>query len=141
MAVVAGRSTQLSDGRLMMSQTVYVRVWRNKFTVRAIESGAQIDVAPATPFTTQRLLVGHFTNTESALRDALRQATGPGWFKPSPEVLMHPLEMVEGGLSEIEDRIFRELAIGAGARRVAVWVGPELSDAEVKDKLNAKQAV
>jgi hypothetical protein len=125
----------------MMSQTVYVRVRRNKFTVRAIESGTQIEVAPATPFTTQRLLVGHFTNAESALRDGLREATGPGWFKPSPEVVMHPLEMVEGGLSEIEDRIFRELAIGAGARRVAVWVGPELSDAEVKDKLNAKQAV
>jgi hypothetical protein len=49
--------------------------------------------------------------------------------------------MAEGGLSEIEDRIFRELAIGAGARRISVWVGPELSDAEVKDKLNAKQAV
>jgi rod shape-determining protein MreB len=48
---------------------------------------------------------------------------------------MHPLEMTEGGLSEIEKRILNELAIGAGAMKVVVWVGPELSDTEVREKV------
>src|SRR5690349_16304684 len=105
----------------MMSRTLYVRIRRNKLTLRAIESGAEVEVSPATAFTTQRLLVGHFANAETALKAGFRNAMGSGWFKPSPDVVMHPLEMTEGGLSEIEDRILRELAIGAGARRVSVW--------------------
>jgi len=34
--------------------------------------------------------------------------------------------------------VLREVAIGAGASKVVVWVGHELSDAEVRDKLNGK---
>jgi len=46
--------------------------------------------------------------------------------------------MTEGGLSEVEERVLRELAMCAGASKVVVWVGHELSDAEVKEKLNRK---
>jgi len=38
--------------------------------------------------------------------------------------------MVEGGFSEIENRVFRELALGAGASKVALHVDTELSDRE-----------
>jgi rod shape-determining protein MreB and related proteins len=55
-----------------------------------------------------------------------------------PRIVIHPLEMVEGGLSEVEERIFREVAISAGASKVIVWVGKDLNDAEVKEKLNEK---
>jgi len=53
-------------------------------------------------------------------------------------VLIQPLELIDGGLSEIEARILHELAIGSGASKVVVWVGAELSDTEVKQKLNGK---
>ena len=55
-----------------------------------------------------------------------------------PRVIIQPLELIEGGLSEIEERVLHELARGAGASKVIVWVGPELSDAEVKQKLAGK---
>ena len=45
---------------------------------------------------------------------------------------------IEGGLSEVEERALREVAIGAGASKGVVWVGHELSDAEVRDKLGDK---
>ena len=90
MAVVAGRSTESLYGPPMMSQTLYVRVRSNKLTLRAIESGKEFEVSPAAPFTTQRLLVGHFVNAETALKDGFRSALGSGWFKPSPDVVMHP---------------------------------------------------
>ena len=45
--------------------------------------------------------------------------------------------MVEGGLSEIEERILKEVAIGAGATKVVVWVGAPLTDADVKAKLKS----
>jgi len=55
-----------------------------------------------------------------------------------PRVLIQPLEMTEGGLSEVEDRLFRELALGAGARKVVIWVGKELSVIEAQEKLDTK---
>jgi hypothetical protein len=63
---------------------------------------------------------------------------GKGLFAGSPGVVIQPLEMTEGGLSEIEERVFRELAIGAGAAKVIVWLGHELSDSEVRGKLDGK---
>ena len=53
----------------------------------------------------------------------------------SVSIVIHPMERIEGGLSQIEERALRELAIGAGASRVAVWVGDALTDEEVAGKL------
>ena len=122
----------------MFSNTVYVRIGRNQFRVRHVESGADTTVAASTPFTTTRLLIGQFVAAEESLKDALKQIATGRLFAPSPGVVMHPLEMVEGGLSEIEERTFQEVAIGAGAGKAVVWVGRELSDAEVKEKLRGK---
>jgi len=50
-------------------------------------------------------------------------------------MVIHPIEMVEGGLSQVEERMFKELATAAGARKVSVWLGHELSDQEVVRRL------
>ena len=122
----------------MFSNTVYVRVGRNQFRVRHIESGADTTAVASTSFTTARLLIGQFGAAEETLKVALKQLSAGRLFASSPSVVMHPLEMVEGGLSEIEDRTLREVAIGAGAGKAVVWVGRELSDSEVKEKLSGK---
>jgi hypothetical protein len=114
---------------------LYVRVRRNQFRVTHIESGADSTVVASTPFTTTRLLIGQFGAAQESLKGVLKQITAGRLFAPSPAVVMHPLEMVEGGLSEIEQRIFVEVAIGAGAGKAVVWVGHELSDSEVKERL------
>ena len=122
----------------LLSNTVYVRVRRNEFRVRNAESGAEKTLAAPVPFTTTRLLIGQFGAAEKALKAALKEILTGQLFAPSPNVVIHPLEMVEGGLSEIEDRALRELAIQAGASKVVVWVGHELSDSEVKEKLRVR---
>ena len=122
----------------MFSNTLYVRVGKNQFRVKHIESGADTTVVASTPFTTTRLLIGQFVAAQEALKSALKQIATGRLFAPSPSVVMHPLEMVEGGLSEIEERTLQEVAIGAGAGKAVVWVGRELSDSDVKDKLRAK---
>lgn len=120
------------------SSIVYVRVKRNQFRVRHLESGIDATIEAQTPFTTARLLIGQFVSAEATLKDVLKQFTKGRLLPVVPRVVIHPMEMVEGGLSEIEERIFREVAIGAGASKVVVWVGRELNDAEVKEKLNDK---
>ena len=117
--------------------SVYVKVQRNQFQIRSVRSGLDATVVAQTPFTTTRLLVGQFVVAQNTLKEALKQVSKEIFLAVSPHVVIHPLEMVEGGLSEIEERIFREVAIGAGASKVVVWVGHELNDSEVKEKLNA----
>lgn len=120
----------------LFSSTLYVRVRRNQFQIRSLESKADATVVAQTPFTTARLLIGQFLVAEQALKGALKQLAKGRFLLASPHVVIHPMEMVDGGLSEIEERIFHEIAKGAGASKVVVWVGHELNDAEVREKLN-----
>ena len=122
----------------MSSNTIYIRVSRNQFRVRNVDSGADATTVASIPFSTQRLLVGQFQAAVDALKQALSQVVKSGFMAPSPQAVMHPLEMIDGGLCEIEDRTLRELAIGAGAAKAVVWLGHELGDAEVKEKLRGK---
>ena len=115
--------------------TAYVLVKRNQFRVRHIESNAEAVFEAQPPFTTPRLLIGQFLVAESLLKRALKQVTKSGFLSVSPQVVIQPLEMLDGGLSEVEERVLREVAIGAGASKVVVWVGPQLTDAEVKAKV------
>jgi len=120
----------------LFSSTVYVRVRKNRFELRHLESGAESSVVADTPFTTTRLLVGRFGAAELALKRAFKQVFAGRLFAISPRVVIQPMEMTEGGLSEIEERILRELAMGAGARKVVVWVGHPLGDDEVRQKFS-----
>lgn len=47
------------------------------------------------------------------------------------------LEKVEGGLSQVEERVLMERAAGAGAQQTLIWTGEPLSDAQVLEKLKA----
>jgi rod shape-determining protein MreB and related proteins len=121
----------------MFGTDFYVRIARNLFRVKNLKSGQETQGVPEKPFTTVRMLVGEFTPADQAFKAAFEKAGGTS-FMASARVLMHPLEMVEGGLSQIEDRVLQELALGGGAKKCVVWIGAELSDAEVAAKLGGK---
>ena len=121
----------------ILRSTVYVRVRKNRFDVRHVESGREATVTSETPFTTIRLLVGEFPVAESALPAAMKDVKYGVPHLVAPTVVMHPLEMIEGGLSAVEHRVLMEVAHGAGAKRVTVWVGPVLTDDEVREKARA----
>lgn len=114
-----------------MANTIYVQVRKNAFRLRHIEGKKEREVSAQRPFTTARLLVGQFQDAALLLRKAIQEIGSGGLFRVSPAVVIHPVEMVEGGLSEVEERVLRELALGSGARSVVVHVGAPLTDAEV----------
>jgi len=124
--------------RDLFKSHVYVKVYRNKFVVKCLKKNNEIVSYATEPFTTERLLVGDFTNAEKLLKEILKNLYKGSWLAPSPIIMIHPMEMVDGGLSPVEDRVLRELAFGAGGRKVTVWVGNELSDQEVVNKSNNK---
>ena len=122
----------------LLANPVYVRVRKNQFRVRNLESKAEATFDAQPPFTTARLLIGQFSAAENLLKRALKEISKGGIFAVSPQVLIQPLEMLDGGQSEVEERVLKEVAIGAGAAKVVIWVGRELSDVEVREKLSGK---
>ena len=115
----------------LFANTLYIQVRKNRFRLRHIEGKQEREVSAQTPFTTTRLLLGQFQVAETLLKQAIRAIGSGSFFRVSPVVVIHPMEMVEGGLSEVEERALRELAKSAGARRVFVHIGAPLSDSEV----------
>ena len=85
------------------------------------------------PFAHPRVPVGDFTVGEKLLSGLVRRfVTGvPGAWKPMVRVLVHPVRVMEGGLTQIELRAMEELVANAGARRIVVHEGRELVDHEI----------
>lgn len=78
------------------------------------------------PFSHPRLLVGSFEKAEKVLMQGMREVLSSKLLTASLVVIMHPMEKLEGGVADIECRIYQELALGAGARKVHIHVGKEL---------------
>lgn len=72
-----------------------------------------------------RVLIGDFALAEKYLQWLLRKAAGNRLFPAAPRVVMQQRDCLEGGLTEVELRVLRELALGAGAREVLVVKGAQ----------------
>ena len=120
----------------LASSLAYIKVMENQFVLRRLgEPGQEISVRATEPFTTQRLLVGSFTAAEATLKEAMQTLFPGRWIAAAPAIVIHPISKIEGGLSEVEQRLLQELGAAVGARKVCVWVGHELSDDEVREQL------
>jgi rod shape-determining protein MreB len=79
------------------------------------------------PFSHPRTLLLDFVVAEKVLQHAVKEIHKSRHFAPAPRVIFQPMEKIEGGLSPVEERAFRELCLGAGAREVIIHTGIELS--------------
>jgi rod shape-determining protein MreB len=118
---------------LLRPQPVYVKIYSNKLILKAIgAAGDPVTISPETPFTSERLLIGRFTAAVEAMKRGLKQVSGQRFapFGVFARIVIQPKEKLEGGLSEVETRLFQEVAQQAGATRAVVWTGNDLSDDE-----------
>lgn len=114
---------------MFAAHTIYVRIYENRVHIRNIDDNRDIELSAEEPFSTERLLIGSFNAARALLTRGLKIVTGRKIF--AMNILMHPMEKIEGGLSQVEDRVLRDLAISLGAQKAAVWTGDELSDNDV----------
>ncbi|MGB6136004.1 MAG: hypothetical protein WBG74_05440 [Shewanella sp.] len=99
---------------------IKVDVYSNKMVLSS--EGRSMTFHSKEPFTTTRLLIGKFYVAEECLKNAVKEFGAIGFFKRAPKIIIQPHEYLEGGLSDVEDRILREIALGAGAREAHVVV-------------------
>ena len=74
-----------------------------------------------------RTLLADFAVAERTLRYFVYKVYPMTFFKPSPILIIHPQQVLDGGLTQIEIRAFGELGAMIGAKRAYVWVGADLS--------------
>lgn len=114
----------------------YVKVYKNQMLVRLLgDSSQEQQLNSEKAFSNTRLLIAEFSIAEKLLRDGVKTLMSKSMLA-TPAILIQAMEMYEGGLSEVENRVLTELASGAGAFKVVVHYGKEsLSDAQVLEKL------
>jgi rod shape-determining protein MreB len=117
----------------VLKAVLYVQIRPDRFIVRNTGDGRVVDRTAASAFSHPRTLVGNFTTAEALLKELVSEAKGG--FVLKTDILIHPLERVDGGLTQIEERALHELAVGSGASKVLVWVGSALTDADVIEKM------
>jgi len=93
----------------------------------AVLAGAAPDVRVGNGFKHPRTLLADFTLAQQTLKCFLRKVKQASLFAVSPTLVIHPQVLLEGGLTQIERRAWAELGLGAGARKVFVWTGCELT--------------
>jgi rod shape-determining protein MreB len=109
-----------------------------KSSVVAVGQGAETkaglsNIMLVNGFKHPRTLLADFTVAEQTLKYFLKKVLPVSFLAPSPVIVIHPQAVLEGGLTQIEIRAFAELGSGAGARKVFVWEGMELSKEELRE--------
>ena len=110
------------------SETLYIQIKTNVLSIKSVKSGEVITLQSSVPFSTKRLLIGEFSIAEKLLKEGFKKLTNSFI---APIVIVHPLENIDERLSEVEEKIFKELALSAGAKEAKLWLGKELTDDEI----------
>ena len=99
--------------------------------IKAIGKNAKYLSAPnirvLNPFKHSRSFVADFLCAEKVLQHGVYTRHNNPIIRPSPRVIIHQLDKTEGGLTDIEERVLRELAISAGAREVVIYLGCKIN--------------
>ncbi len=124
----------LVDSKIEFDEKPYIAFDRSnpkKISVVAVGNAAfklleKTEFEVTNPFSHPRLLINGFERAEKFIQYGIREVCKSKLFQPSPIIVIQPLEKLEGGITDIECRLYRELALGAGARKVYLHVGREL---------------
>lgn len=156
----------MSLRRLLGDRLYLLQLWRDRFELRDLHSGEVISEPPVVVLGDQagkvvfvaaghealsmaleegmrrvsvtdhpRVLIGDFALAEKYLQWLLRKAGG----RSSPRLVMQQRDCLEGGLTEVELRVLRELALGASAREVLVVEGAQQLSLEQVEQAFADQ--
>ncbi|GKW35981.1 YjaA family stress response protein [Pectobacterium carotovorum] len=116
--------------------SLYIRIYRNTLTVRNVDTKQEVTEQSETPFTTTRLLLGQMIPAMKLL-DRLARKVAPKRLLDlfsSHNVIIHAMEMNEGGHSQVEFASYIELAKSISPQGKHIYVCSKnvpLTDQEV----------
>ncbi|MEI7179053.1 YjaA family stress response protein [Pectobacterium carotovorum] len=116
--------------------SLYIRIYRDTLTVRNVDTKQEVTEQSETPFTTTRLLLGQMIPAMKLL-DRLARKVAPKRLIDlfsSHNVIIHAMEMNEGGHSQVEFASYIELAKSISPQGKHIYVCSKnvpLTDQEV----------
>lgn len=132
------KAVNLSNGKYFDEKPLLAFTSNSKgvHTVKAFGNNAGSchcdDCEIINPFSHPRSIIANFTIGEKLLQLVFKELFEKNnLLKARPRVIVHPREKLEAGLTQVEERALKELAIGAGARDTKVYVGIELAQFEI----------
>lgn len=111
------------------SKTAYVQVCKNQFKIY-LSHNQKLFIVDA-PFSHPRMLLGSSSIAKRCLCEQFEQQEIFTSIK-NYRVIVHPQELIEGGLSEVEQQAFTTLFLNLGFRQVHVWQGYDLSENQIR---------
>lgn len=106
---------------MFRTNKIYIKIRRDHIEATDLISGQTISKHATRPFSGIRNIVSNFNNANETIEAALSElGLRRSFFPPRLKILMHQLEGLEGGLSDIEKRALRDLAEIAGANKVEI---------------------
>ena len=119
----------------MFTSDIYLQVFENRVRARNLSDARTIEITSERPFSHPRGLIGNFAEAENVIKAAVSGVSGKGLFRSS-RILIQAMENCEGGLTQVESRVLKELALSAGAVKVVVGSGAPLSDEAINRQLS-----
>ena len=120
----------------MFSTNYYIKIYPNKVVARNLSTLNSVEVVPNTPYLHPRLLIGNIDSAEWTLKAAVDQIKSNNPLKAT-RILVHPVTEFPGGISGAEERLFRMAVYAVLPGQVVLWVGSELTDEMVLDKIKS----
>jgi hypothetical protein len=116
-----------------MNNLVYIRVFENRITLDCIRTSRSVEKLAA--FSTRRLAIGDFDIVLALIKAGLGEICKRPLWVFAPEIIIQQVFLGDEPLCAVEMRILYEIATLAGAKKVHIWQGNELS---VEDILQRK---
>ncbi len=128
------KATEINSGKIY-DEKPFIAIKKNtkgEETITVVGSNAELlkndsGVKVINPFSHPRTLISNFMAAQKLLQYIIHSLSKQTFLLISPLIVIHPMEKLEGGLTQIEFRAFKELALGAGSRDSVVYQGAELS--------------
>jgi len=116
---------------LFRSPVVYAQLFKNRIRLSVPAKGVVVEEHGT--FSHPRSLIGQFQEGELALARALAKAYPTKLLTRRPRMVIHAKELLDGGLTQIEERALMEMGLGAGAMKVKIWQGADLSPQQLEE--------
>lgn len=98
---------------------LYYQIKKGQVTVTFLEADKSITKS-CSALNHPRTLMGDFMEIEACFKSIVKELAPRRFLLQDPTAIVHLLESVEGGFTNVEIRAFREAAFGAGAREIFV---------------------
>lgn len=126
--------------KLFAYHTYYLIIKKDHFTLRLLETRQEYQKFAEQPMSSKSLLVGHMHYAKTLLKACADQLS-QGFSFTKPLIVIHPSRFLKDEPSEVEIKLYRELATVIKARKVLLHRGQELSFKELEALVDKEDGI